>query len=104
MNRNRLLRFASRTKSSGAKVPGGGWIVISEIAFLLLALHGGRAVVVDRAIAALGKPAVGGFENDLRHGRGSAFDRAGQRITAERAKPDGPQLRRFAGDKRQPLV
>src|SRR5674476_758743 len=76
----------------------------SEIAFLLLAFHRRRAVLVDDAAAPLGIAAVERLLDDVLDARGGAFDRAAERIAAERAKAHAAQLRLLAGLERQPFV
>src|SRR5262249_15209727 len=76
----------------------------SEIAFLLLALHRRRTVMVDHATAPLRMPAREGLADDVRHGRGLALERAGQWIAAECAKAHAPDLRLLAVRERQPVV
>src|SRR3954471_4997163 len=79
-----------------------GWS--SEIAFLLLALHRGRAVLVDDPALALGGARLQGLADDFGQGGRRALDRAGQRVAAERAEPHGAPLDRLAGLERQPVV
>lgn len=60
--------------------------------------------MVDRAALPFGCRGQQHFLDDLRQGIGGGFDRAGQRVTAQRAEPDGAHHRLFAGLQREAVV
>src|SRR5262249_11759521 len=76
----------------------------SEVALLLLAFHGGTAVVVNEAAASLGELALRSFPDDSGKRHGAAFDRAGERIAAKRPESHGSDLRLLTWFKRQAMV
>src|SRR5258708_6289973 len=76
----------------------------SEIPLLFLAFHRGRSVMINDAPAALGETALQGLANDLGDGRGTALDRAGQRIAAQRPESDRSDLWALAWFERETVV
>ena len=65
----------------------------SKISRLLLALHRRILIVIDDPAPPLAGLGGDGLADDLRQRLRAAFDRAGQRIAAERAKANPPRLR-----------
>ena len=76
----------------------------SEITLALLLLHRGRFVGIDQAALPLGNARRFQLVDDVFHGTGARFDRAAQRIAAERTEPNVLDLGLVAVFERQAIV
>src|ERR1043166_8688114 len=99
-------RRRPRSAATGRAIASSGIRIgpASEIALALFALQRGIGVAVDQAALPFRAARLAQFGDDLSDRGRLGFDRAGQWIAAERAKPDAPHVGRLARLQGQAVV